>query len=128
MEQLKVKLAGPEDAAQVVEWLNANKGNLFDPSILKYPTLRILCAYNGAPVAYLPTQRALILESIAVNPSAPDLDRAQALRDLVKGSQVIASSEGIRELYLFGQDERVLKIAERHGFERLPWPILRLKL
>lgn len=121
-------MAKPEDSAQIVEWLNLNKGNLFDPDVLSYPTLRVLCAYNKEPVSYLPTQRALVLESVAVNPKAGDLDRAQALRDLVKGSELLASSDGIREIFLFGKDTAVLDIAEARGFELLPWPVLRMKL
>lgn len=128
MRELKLRVAVPEDTEKIVEWLNANPRNLFDPDILKYPTLRVLCAYNGAPVAFLPTQKALFLESLAVNPQANDLERAEALRDLVKGAQLLASSDGIKEIYLFGEDKTVLDIAEKRGFERLPWPLLRMKL
>jgi hypothetical protein len=128
LKQLKIKLAGPDDAAALVEWLNATKGNLFDAAILKYPTLRTLCSYDGQPVAYLPTQRALFLESLAVNPTASLMERAQAFRDLVKASELLASSEGIRELYMLCADETVLKIAEGHGFERVPYPLVRMKL
>ena len=128
MRQLKIKLAGPEDAASLIEWLNTTKKNLFDPTILQYPTLRTLCSYDGQPIAYLPTQRALFLESLAVNPVASLMDRAQAFRDLVKGSQLLAASDGIRELYMLCEDEAVLKVAESHGFERLPYPSVRLKL
>lgn len=128
MKQLKIRFAEPEDVKTCVDWLNATKGNLYDPGILKYPTLRILCAYNGAPVAYLPTQRALFLESLAVNPEAPLLERAQAFRDLVKNSQLLASDGGIKELYMLCEDENVLKVAEGHGFERVPYPLVRMKL
>lgn len=128
MRQLKIKLAGPDDAAALVEWLNGTKGNLFDPGILKYPTLRTLCSYDGQPIAYLPTQRALFLESLAVNPAASLLDKGQAFRDLVKGSMLLAASDGIREIYMLCEDENVLKVAEGHGFERIPYPLVRMKL
>ncbi len=128
MKQLKIRLAGPEDTQEIVDWLNGTKGNLFDPGILRYPSLRTLCAYNGNAVAYLPTQRTLFLESLAVNPASPLLDRAQAFRDLVKGSELLASSDGIRELYMLCEDENVLNVAEGHGFERVPYPLVRMKL
>jgi hypothetical protein len=128
MRQLKVRVAGLEDSERLVEWLNSTKGNLFDPGILKYPTLRTLCSYDGEPIAYLPTQRALFLESLAVNPAASLLDKGQAFRDLVKASELLASSDGIRELYMVCEDENVLRIAEGHGFERIPWPITRMRL
>lgn len=128
MKQLKIKLAGPDDATALVEWLNITKRNLFDPAILKYPTLRTLCSYDGQPIAYLPTQRALFLESLAVNPASSLMERAQAFRDLVKGSELLAASDGIKELYMLCEDEAVLKVAEGHGFERVPYPLVRLKL
>lgn len=119
----------PDDTKQVVDWINANPRNLFDPDILNYPTLRVICAYDKEPVAYLPTQQALFLESVAMNPN-PALNpyRAQALRDLTKGAQLLASTNGIKEIYMFGADEAVINIAQDHGFERIPWPLLRLKL
>lgn len=128
MNQLKMRIALPEDTKQIIEWLNGNPRNLFDPDILKYPTLRVLCAYNSEPVCFLPTQQALFLESTAMNPRALDPDRAQALRDLVKGAELLASTNGIKEIYMFGADEAVIKIAQDHGFERIPWPLVRLKL
>ena len=128
MKQLKIKLAGAEDAAALLDWLTTTKRNLFDPNILKYPTLRTLCSYDGQPIAYLPTQRALFLESLAVNPAASLMERAQAFRDLVKASELLASSDGIRELYMLCEDEDVLKVAEGHGFERVPYPLVRMKL
>lgn len=128
MRQLKIKLAGPDDAASLVEWLNGTKGNLFDPDILKYPTLRTLCSYDGQPIAYLPTQRALFLESLAVNPAASLLEKGQAFRDLVKGSMLLAASDGIREIYMLCEDEDVLKVAVNHGFENVPYPLVRMKL
>jgi hypothetical protein len=128
MEQLKLRVALPEDTKQIVDWLNLNPFNLFDPAILKYPTLRVLCAYDESPVAYLPTQRVLVLESIAPNPIASDSARAQALRDLVKGAELLASSDAIKEIYFIASDPAVTNIALSNGFEQLPWPLLRLKL
>jgi hypothetical protein len=128
MRQLKIKLATPDQTKQLVEWLNSTKGNLFDPDILKYPTLRTLCSYNGENVAYMPVQKALFLESLAVNPDSSLMDRAQAFRDLVKASELMASSDQIKEMYMICDDDNVLKVAEGHGFERIPWPVVRMKL
>jgi hypothetical protein len=128
MKQLKLRIAVPEDAEQIVDWLNANPANEFDPGILKYPTLQVLCSYNSEPVAYLPTQHALFLESVAMNPEASEADQPQALRDLVKGAELLASKDGVKEIYFLATDPKVLKIAVDHGFQQLPWPLLRLKL
>lgn len=122
-EQLKLKLAPPADA---LEWLE--KVPEFDKGIMGYPSLRMLCAYNGEPVAYLPIQRVAMLESLALREGLDDLTAAQAMRDLVKGAEIVASSDGIREICFLGTDEAMVKIAKHQGFEELPWRLLRLKL
>jgi hypothetical protein len=131
MRQLKVKLAGPEEAAVLGKWLVGTPNNLFDPGILKYPTLRTLCSYDTGdpePVAFLPTQRALMLESLAVNPAALIVDKGQAFRDLVKGAELLASSDGIRELYFICKDKNVLDVARGRGFELIEFPVVRMRL
>lgn len=129
MKQLKMRIARAEDAKEIGEWLSKTPGNLFDPEILDYPTFRAISAYNGdGNVAHLPSQQTLMLESLAVNPKMPIMEAAQAFRDLVKGQELLASSFGIREIYFLCQDENVLRIAEGHGFERIAFPVVRMKL
>lgn len=126
MKQLKMGYMRPEERETFIKWVNKTPGNLYDPGILNYPTLRVLTSYNGEPVAFLPMQQALFLESLAVK--EPRIENAQAFRDLVKGAEQHASSLGIRELYFLCRDERVISIAENHGFERVPYPLTRMKL
>jgi hypothetical protein len=127
MEQLKLKLASPEEAAEISEWLKLTPE--FDAGILKYPTFRIITSYGSkGNVAHLPSQQVLMLESVAPRPEATDLEKAQALRDLVKASELLASSFGLKEILFFGTDESVVKIAQEHGFEQIPWPVMRLRL
>jgi hypothetical protein len=128
MEQLKLKVGQKDDIKEIVDWLNENQKNGLDPDILKYPTLRIVTAYNGKNVAHMPSQRALILESVATNPAATEYEKAQALRDLVKAQELLASSFELREIYFLGSDPDVVDIAKKHGFEVLSVPVLRLKL
>ena len=128
-EQLKLKFAATEDAKMILAWLHLNGRNGFDGSILEYPTVQYLCAYGDAgPVVYLPTQKAVVLESVARKPGLDAVTCAQALRDLVKGAELEASSRGIRELYFIGSDPDVMAMAEKHGFERIEYPVLRMKL
>lgn len=129
MRQLKVRIARPEDSKEIGEWLVGTPQNLFDPEILAYPTFRAISAYNGdGNIAHLPCQQALLLESLAVKPGASGMDSAQAFRDLVKAMELLASSFGIRELYFVCKDQDVVRVAEGHGFERLEFPVVRLKL
>jgi|SRR5579859_3683048 len=128
MKQLNVRTARPEDAPQILEWLRANPANEFDPGILSYPTLQVLCSYNSEPVCYLPTQKALILESTAIRPGLSELDSAQALRDLVKAAQLLASQSGIKEVFYMGTDKRLNAMAGRHNFTLRDWKVLQMKL
>jgi hypothetical protein len=128
-QQLKIRMTRAEDVEEVAEWLLRTKNNLFDPGILEYPTMRSITAYDDhGNVAHLPSQQALFLESLAVKPGASPLEAAPAFRDLVKGQQLLASSFGIREVYFVCKDEDVVKVAEGHGFERIVFPVVRLKL
>lgn len=128
MIELKLRFAKPEESKQIVEWLNGSTRNDFDSDILTYPTLRVLCSYNHKPVAYLPTQTVLMLESMAKNPDAEPLQYAQALRDLVKGAEVVASADGIQEIWMASSDDTVVKMAQSRGFEVIHCRVLRLKL
>ncbi len=123
MEQLKLRFAAPQDA---LEWLENVPD--FDKGIMSYPSLRMLCAYNGEPVGYLPIHKAVMLESLALKPGIGQLEGAAAMRDLVKGAELNASSDGISEIYFIGNDKSVVDIAVKNGFEVLPWPVLRMRL
>lgn len=127
MEQLKLKLASPEEAKEIGDWLKLTPE--FDAGILKYPTFRIITSYGSkGNVSHLPSQQVLMLESVAARPEASDEEKAQALRDLVKASQLLASSFGLKEIYFLATDEIVSKMAQNHGFEELPWKVCRMRL
>jgi hypothetical protein len=70
------------------------------------------------------------MESVAMNPEASDLDKAQALRDMTKAATLLASSHGIREVYFLGGQGGVGEMATRSGhcFEELPYKVFRMKL
>lgn len=147
MKQLKIRYITQEDQKTFLEWVNTTAQNLYDPDILKYPTLKVLCSYNGHPVAYMPFQQTLMLESLAVKPNVSPIETGQAFRDLVKGAELHASGLGIKEMYMACKDYRVIKVAEAHGFDILSdkdengktrfdangnvlglWPVLRMRL
>lgn len=128
-EQLKLKYAEPEQADEIGRWLLATKGNMFDPAILTYPSLRVLCSYNGSgPCAYLPMQTALMLESVALKPGLDSQLAAQAFRDLVKGATFVGSQLKINELYFLSTHDELKRMAENHGFEEIEWAAMRMKL
>lgn len=125
MEQLRLSFV-PVDDPLAREWLE--KVPEFDPGVLYYPTTRMLCSYRSQPVGFLPIQKVVMLETLGMDPSADLLTAAQAMRDLVKGTTLTASSDQIKEIYFLGTDKHVIEIAQKCGFEVLKWPILRMRL
>ena len=129
MKQLKLRWANPEEAKQILEWLTRNPQNHFDPGILDYKTVQVLCSYDGEPECYMPIHRVLMMESIAPRPGASELNIAQSLRDFTKACELVASAQGIREIYFLGGDGKVGSMSlGGHGFEELPLKVFRMKL
>ena len=125
MEQLKTGFARIDDPL-AREWLD--KIPEFDSGVLSYPTTRMLCSYNSHPIGFLPIQKAVVLESMALSPNSDEIVGAQAMRDLFKGAELCASSDGIREIYFLATDETMVKVAEKHNLEKLKWPVYRMRL
>lgn len=130
MKEHKLRFMSKDDQPRFLEFFNATPENLCDPDILSYPSLRVLCAYDdqSGAEAFLPQQDVTMLESLAVKPGLSPLDAAKAFKDLVKASEVVASSKGHKEMYFVCKDENVIGMAKRHGFEELPWKVCRMKL
>lgn len=129
MKQLKLRFARPDESKQVVEWINAHPENDFDPDIVDYPTLQVFCSYSEEGVeAYIPTHNVKVLESTALKPGVEISTAAQALRDFTKAAELMASSQNIRELYFLCRDEALSAMAKNHGYELMPFQVLRMKL
>ena len=124
-----MRFADSGEANQIVDWLNKTASNQFDPAILGYPTLRVFCSYNGSgPVSYLPFHRVFMLESVAANPEAPLRDTVQAVRDFTKGAGLLASAEGVKEIFFLDGGNGLGEMATHHGYELLPFKVYRMKL
>ena len=129
MKQQKIRFAEKADAEQILEWMRQNHENNFDSEILSYPTLRVLCAYDSdGPVNYLPFQKVLFLESAAHRPGATTGQKAQSFRDFTKAAELLASGEGIREIYFLDGGGGLGEMATHHGYELLPFKVYRMKL
>ncbi len=129
VKQLKLRFARPEESGQVVEWIRGNPENDFDPDILNYPTLQVFCAYSDEGVeAYIPSHNVKVLESTALKPGIEIGVAAQALRDFTKAAELMASTQNIRELYFLCRDDALIAMAKNHGYEEMPFKVLRMKL
>lgn len=128
---MNIRPAKPSDSEQSAEWALAGlERNQLDPDILKYPQTVVFCAESddGKPVAFLPAQLVVMLESLASDPTASETLRGRALYGLVKRLGEIAHALGVREMYFMGTDEQVAQLAVKYGFEELPWKAYRYRL
>ena len=116
MRDVWARPARIEDVANLDKWLRETPGNLFDADILHYTrSIRFL----ATPHAYMPVQTVSMLESLAVDPAASELEVAKSIAELVKYAVRNAIEAGENEVYFICRDERVNSFAIRHGFECL---------
>jgi len=119
-----------EDRARLREWIAATLGeNLFDPDVLEHNSTFTLCAFDeSGPLVYVPVQAPLIMESLAIRPGLDDARRALALAELTRATILRAYDADAGEVYIHGHDDRTVKFAEKHRFEKVPWPLYRMHL
>ena len=130
MRQVWVRPAEPKDFDKIQEWmLRIVQLNLFDADIANYPQTQWLCAYDeSGPLLYMPYQPVISMESLAPRPGLSPREEAMALREITKTVAYKAKECRIEEIVFACKDERVIDFAQTHGFEVLPWKVLRLKL
>lgn len=106
-----------EDANEMADWISKlSARNNVDPDIFKYPATDVLKASNGHGVMYMPRQRVMMLEALAINPEAQNSDVALALRALIQVSEFQSREAGMGEIYFLCSDPETKRYAEAHGF------------
>jgi hypothetical protein len=122
-------MANPEDADKILAWSEANKARShFDAQTLAYPLTEVVCAENGTEKLYVPVQLVGMIEALAPDPQAHHAEIRRALYLTLGDIVSKARQSGVRELYFVGTDPVLNVLAERVGFEELPWPVYRRKL
>lgn len=124
-----VRPARPEDSADFLTWQTSSN---FDPAASLYPDSFTLVAFDaGGVLAFLPVQQPQIpmaLESIAFHPGLTDRQQASTMRELIQAAVTIGYMKGTGEILFFGDRPETNAFAEKHGFEKIPWPVYRLRL
>lgn len=131
MNHIFVRPATPEDASLFLEWQRTNSN--FDPEAVLAPDSFTLVAFNKEGiVAFLPVQSPKVdpffLESIAFKPGFTEREQASVMREFVQAAVTLGFLKGTREIYFLADTEDTAAFAERHGFEKVPWPVYRLRL
>lgn len=111
----------PQDIAKLDERLRTTPDNLFDADILNYrDKLKFYCARTeGRPVLHMPVQNILMLDSLAVEPDATEMEVAKAIAVLMQFIIGKAIEQGYNEILFMVRDKSVATYAERHGFETM---------
>lgn len=128
-EPIKIEKMKLEDLPQMAEWMAAlSHRNAIDTSIFSYKATDTLKASNGKPIIYMPRQRVMMLESLAINPEAQASDVALALRALIQVSEYESREAGMGEMMFACKDEETCRFAEAHGMELMNFKFYRRRL
>lgn len=114
---MNVRLAKPEESGTAVEWLRSTPENLFDPSVLGYPSTMTLCVENGQPQFFIPMQMCFFLESIGKRPGIRKREMAVALVEMIESVRRMAKEMKVAEIYFFCRDSSINGQATHFGFE-----------
>lgn len=121
--------ARPEDATEFLEWAKNNPDNGFDPEVPRYPSTITWCVYDRhGPLAYMPMQQPLIMDSLAVRPGATKAEIATALKELTQQFVTQAHIRGAGEILFLGTEDGTNQMAANQLFEKLPYTVYRLRV
>jgi hypothetical protein len=117
----------PNETQQFIEWVKDQPE--FDSETPTYPTSTTLAGYDKEKVvAYITAQRPFVLESLAANPGATDLELASVMREFVQFLVSQSHIQGVGEIYFLESDKNTSEFASNHIFEKLPVSVYRLKI
>lgn len=128
-KHLFVRPARPEDGQQFLEWSRNTSNNGFDPEVARYPSTITWCVYDkSGPLAYMPMQCPLVMDSLASRPGASKSEIASALKELTQEFVTQAHIRGSGEILFLGSEEGTDRLATNQLFEELPYKVYRLRV
>lgn len=122
---MNVRPAGPDDSTSYSAWLN---GTHFDAEVFDHPTCISLVVEDTEPRLMNSFTAVMMADAVASQPGISPIKKWRALVELFKAWQKIAASTGVREVYFPCTDERLGRLAEHYGFEKVSHPMYRVKL
>jgi hypothetical protein len=124
-----VRPVRPADTEKFLKWSRETKNNLFDAEVPLYTTTTTRCAFDhNGPIVFVPVQRPLMLDALAINPESDPLSVALALKELTQDAVSTAFNEGRGEVYFFCHDDRTIEFAQKHAYEEMKFKVYRIKL
>lgn len=124
-----VRPAKQEDAEIFTEWSRNTPNNAWDAEVAKYPSTITWCAYDhNGPLAFMPMQCPLMMESIASRPGADKKEIAVAMKELTQEFVTQAHIRGAGEIFFLGSEEGTDHMAANQIFEEVPYKVYRLRI
>lgn len=122
-----VRMARQSDGPEYLEWAKDQPDvDLFIPL---HPGTFVLAAYDKSKkIALLPVQRPYVLETLAPNPEASELEVTSALREFIQYLVTRSQAENVAEIYFLGSDEDTSTFAQNRIFEKLPYTVYRCRI
>lgn len=128
MSDIFVRNWEQRDIPLLADWLANTPHNLVDPLVFGYPQTTTLIAHKSSPIAALPVQLTMTLESLAFPRGLSHTQKAAALAQLIKTAVYLARDKKIAEIYFFTSDDSIAEFALAHQFKEIPARTLRLRL
>ena len=128
MSDLFVRTAEKRDIPLLAHWITSNPGNMLDTHIFDYPRTLTLVAHRDKPVAFLPVQEVIQMESLAFAPDTTDAQKAYALAQLLRVLVYKAREQNFKEIYFYTADDQLAEFALKHKFEEMPKRTFRLRI
>jgi hypothetical protein len=120
MSDTYVRKAEQRDIPLLAHWMSNNaEKNLVDPAVFGYPNTQVYVAHKDWPIAFMPVQLTMTLESLGFKPDASVTQRAEALAQLFKTAVFVAREKQIAEIYFVTGDDSTAEFAKNHGFKEL---------
>ena len=128
MRHIFVRPSRPDEAQLYFDFAKSTPENLFDPAVASYPSSFTLCAYGKEPILFAPVQQPFFMDALAFCPTSGLLDRAVAMKEVVQALVTQAHIKGIGEIYFYCKEPSTQAFAEKNGFEKIPFPLYRMRL
>jgi len=128
-KHLYCRPARPTEHQLFLDWSINTPDNEFDPEVARYPSTITWCVYDRfGPLAFMPVQAPLMMESIASRPGASKAEIASALKEFTQECVTQAHIRGAGEIYFLGSEEGTDHMASNQIFEKVPFTVYRVKL
>ena len=117
---MHIRIASAEEIPQIAEWFVANLDvNDAEPASLQHSII-VAAEDESGVVCYIPIKKTILLESLAMCPTASPTRRLRGLAALMN----MFKGEKSDIMYMTRGGQRLDELAIMHGFKELPFKVM----